>query len=196
MSKDCIIEAKIHFGTTCQNRSNCQILILFVFWLPSWLIVKAILVNFWPKSKLCPVLWSHRSPLCLCLWQPCSWCPIPWNTLYVWYPTGAKNNLGSRHAICKEILVGQAPSVQPPHQRLSIWIRKVLNLKNVFVSVRTRVLWAPSLILKLLLPSEEAFWSYFKQILSFYTSGTSIVAFSNGSLIGTLCPLALRYGGN
>ena len=58
-----MIEAKIHFGTPWKSSLNCQILILFVFWLSSWLIVKAIWVHLWPKSNLRPVFWWHRSPL-------------------------------------------------------------------------------------------------------------------------------------
>ena len=57
------IEAKFHFVRPCTSSLNCHLLIFFVFWLPSWHIVKAIWVNFWPKSNLRPVLWLHRSLL-------------------------------------------------------------------------------------------------------------------------------------
>ena len=58
-----MIVAKIHFWKPWISSLNCPILILFVFWLPSWHIVKAIWVNFWPKSNLRPVLGWHRSCL-------------------------------------------------------------------------------------------------------------------------------------
>ena len=63
MCKEWMIEAKIQFRKPFISSLNFQILILFVFWLPSWQIVKAIWVHFWPKSNLRIVLWLHRGPL-------------------------------------------------------------------------------------------------------------------------------------
>ena len=96
MCEEWMIEAKIHFGTPWKSSLNCQILILFVFWLSSWLIIKAIWVHFWPKSNLRPVLGWHRSPLgchksqnmlttALFLMQDDMKHPVEWGNVYFIY---------------------------------------------------------------------------------------------------------------
>ena len=103
MCKEYIVEAKFHFGKPSISSLNCQILILFVFWLPSWLLepiqwISDLKVICAQSCCNIEVLWALRRAK-TCSQQPCSWFPIPWNTLYMhtayWEPYGGYYRVSS-----------------------------------------------------------------------------------------------------